>query len=80
MKKHFRLTLRIPGRLQYQFWEVHDIPVEVDLPDRHVVGYPNDAEEYLTPAGLRQLDEILTNAVRQESTVQIDEDSVEEGW
>lgn len=80
MKMHYRLILRIPGRLQYQFFEIQDVSVEVDIPSEHIVGYPNDETSYLTPKGLRHLDEVLTNAVREESTVQIKEEDVEEGW
>jgi len=88
MKMHLNVTLRIPGRLQYQFFEIPDIGLEIDVPNEHVMGYPNDERSYLTPKGLsiveRELDRVLReespSKVKEEEVVEINDEDVEEGW
>lgn len=80
MKITYTVELRIPGKVQYGFYHINNIEMEVDVPKEFVVGYPDSDKVYLTPKGLAYLDETLNKKLREETTVEIDEDSVEEGW
>lgn len=81
MKMTYRVELRIPGKRKFGFYHLNNILIEVDIPDEYIVGYPNNGDiYYITPKGLAYLDNVLNEKLREESTVEIDEDSVEEGW
>ncbi len=77
-KMRFRTELRLPSKVQYGFFHIPDIHVEVDIPDEYVIGYPDCDIIYLTPDGLVYLERELIETIREEK--EYAEEDIEEGW
>lgn len=81
MKLYLNMKMRIQSKYKYQFFEIPEMGVEVNIPSEYVVGYPNDEQTYLTLDGLLHLEEELTSKLQNKSvSVEIKDENIEEGW